>query len=246
MRVRLMTWNMHIGIGMDGRLDLERIAAEISAERPDLVALQEVDAYRPRTACAAQWRELARATGMAACYGPNVTLPQDAQPDGDRMPARWVQQYGNAVLTRLPVAAAELHLLTYRSEGEGYKEQRGCLEVETPDFICLATHWGLDQQERMGQSADLLRLAARAEASGKPVVILGDLNAVSVAPEIAPLRERMTDAGAGAGPTFPADRPVRRIDYCFLPRSWRVAAARVVPSEASDHRALVVDVESGA
>ncbi len=247
MRLRLMTWNIHIGIGLDGRLDLARVAAEITAQNPDLVALQEVDAYRPRTGLAVQWRELGRLTGMSAFHGAYVTsVHEDAPVDAGRVPARWVEQYGTAVLTRLPVTAVEPHLLTYRSEGEGYKEQRGCLEVETTAFTCLGTHWGLHLEERRGQSADLLRLAERAEAAGRPAVIMGDLNALSVSPEVMPVRQRMLDAGAGAGPTFPADKPERRIDYCFAPKTWRVLQALVVPTEASDHRALVVEVETEA
>ena len=98
----------------------------------------------------------------------------------------------------------------------------------------------------MGQMQDLVRLAERAEAAGRPAVIMGDLNSLSVSPEIMPLRARMRDAGAGAGPTFPADQPERRIDYCFVPKAWGVIAAQVVPTSASDHRALVVDIETGA
>ncbi len=41
--LRVMTYNIHIGIGMDKKLDLQRIADVINRERPDLVGLQEVD-----------------------------------------------------------------------------------------------------------------------------------------------------------------------------------------------------------
>ena len=43
--LRLVAYNIHHGEGMDGKLDLERIARVIAAEKPDLVALQEVDHY---------------------------------------------------------------------------------------------------------------------------------------------------------------------------------------------------------
>ena len=38
-----MSYNIHVGVGMDKKLDLQRIADVINAERPDLVGLQEVD-----------------------------------------------------------------------------------------------------------------------------------------------------------------------------------------------------------
>jgi len=46
---RAMTYNIHHGEGVDGRLDIERIAALIRDERADLVALQEVDRGVERT-----------------------------------------------------------------------------------------------------------------------------------------------------------------------------------------------------
>ena len=240
--MRLLTWNLHAGVGGDGRLDLARIGAEIAALDPDLAALQEVDAYRPRSGHVNQWRELGRMTGLAAFYGSNLTeVGADADaPPGH--PGRFVRQYGNCVLTRLAVQAVENHWLSDRAEGEGSREQRGCLQVDTPAATFLVTHWGLHAEERRAQSRDLLALADRAE---RPALVLGDLNAVSVSPEISALRERFRDAGAGAGPTSPADRPQRRIDFCFVPPTWRVSAARVVQSGASDHAALLIEVEPG-
>lgn len=42
-RVRIITYNTHHGAGVDGRLDLERIARVIEAADPDVVLLQELD-----------------------------------------------------------------------------------------------------------------------------------------------------------------------------------------------------------
>jgi hypothetical protein len=47
--VRVMSYNIHVGVGMDKRLDLRRIADIINNERPDLVGLQEVDRGVERT-----------------------------------------------------------------------------------------------------------------------------------------------------------------------------------------------------
>lgn len=246
MRLRLLSWNLHACIGTDGRLDVARIAALICALKPDVAALQELDAYKERTGWINQWRSLGRATGLSAFYGANLMAVADAPPPNAPAghPGRWVGQYGVAVLTGLRVRAVENHLLTYRAEGPGYKEQRGCLEVETDVATFLCTHWGLHQEERLGQCRDILALADAALQVGNPAVVLGDLNAVSIAPEIVPLRERFRDAGAGAGPTIPADGPRQRIDYCFVPRAWRVMEAQVLPTDASDHCGLLVDVET--
>ncbi|HSK64878.1 MAG TPA: hypothetical protein VK893_13585 [Pyrinomonadaceae bacterium] len=41
--LRVMTYNIHAGVGMDKKLDLQRIANVINSERPELVGLQDVD-----------------------------------------------------------------------------------------------------------------------------------------------------------------------------------------------------------
>src|SRR6267142_588334 len=47
--LRVMTYNIHVGVGMDKKLDLPRIAGVINAQHPDLVGLQEVDRGVTRT-----------------------------------------------------------------------------------------------------------------------------------------------------------------------------------------------------
>ena len=47
--LRLMSYNIRHGVGLDGRLDLERIAEVINREHLDIVALQEVDSVTQRT-----------------------------------------------------------------------------------------------------------------------------------------------------------------------------------------------------
>src|ERR1043166_1240431 len=47
--IRVMTYNIHVGVGMDKKLDLPRIAAVINKQHPDLVGLQEVDRGVERT-----------------------------------------------------------------------------------------------------------------------------------------------------------------------------------------------------
>src|SRR5258705_229949 len=47
--LRVMTYNIHVGVGMDKKLDLQRIPDVVNAEHPDLVGLQEVDRGVTRT-----------------------------------------------------------------------------------------------------------------------------------------------------------------------------------------------------
>ena len=70
-RFRLMTYNLHHGEGMDGRVDLERIAEIIRREGADIVALQEVDRGVARTARRDLSGELAALTGMTCLFSNN-------------------------------------------------------------------------------------------------------------------------------------------------------------------------------
>ena len=42
-RLNVMSYNIHVGVGMDKRQDLARIAEVIKLHRADIVGLQEVD-----------------------------------------------------------------------------------------------------------------------------------------------------------------------------------------------------------
>src|SRR5438270_1349612 len=65
----VMTYNIHHGAGMDGKVDLPRIAEVIKRSGADLVALQEVDRITLRTSRIDQCKELGRLTGMHAYFG---------------------------------------------------------------------------------------------------------------------------------------------------------------------------------
>jgi endonuclease/exonuclease/phosphatase family metal-dependent hydrolase len=64
-KLRVMTYNIHIGIGMDKQLDLPRIAGVINAQDPDLVGLQEVDRGVTRTQGIDEIVELAKLTSAS-------------------------------------------------------------------------------------------------------------------------------------------------------------------------------------
>jgi len=86
---RVMTYNIHHGEGLDGKVDLQRIADLIKREQADIVALQEVDKGVERTARRDCPGELAALTGMSCVFSNNYHYQGG--------------EYGNAVLTRFPV-----------------------------------------------------------------------------------------------------------------------------------------------
>jgi len=71
-KLRVMTYNIHVGVGVDKKLDLQRIADVINDQHPDLVGLQEVDRGVKRTQGVDQIAELARLTRMQFVFAHNL------------------------------------------------------------------------------------------------------------------------------------------------------------------------------
>ena len=84
--LRVMTYNIHVGVGMDKKLDLQRIADVINAEHPDLIGLQEVDRGVKRTEGKDEIGELAAMTHMDYAFAHNLDYQGG--------------QYGVAILSR--------------------------------------------------------------------------------------------------------------------------------------------------
>ena len=83
--VALLSYNIHHGEGMDGKIDLRRIAAVIKSVSPDAVVLQEVDRRAERSGGVDQAGELAQLTGLKMIFGRTIELQGG--------------QYGNAILS---------------------------------------------------------------------------------------------------------------------------------------------------
>ena len=70
--IRVLTYNIRHGEGMDHKIDLPRIAKVIVAAKPDIVALEEVDQGTRRASGVDQPAEFARLTGMNVVFGRNI------------------------------------------------------------------------------------------------------------------------------------------------------------------------------
>lgn len=232
-QLRVLSYNIHHGEGVDGKLDLPRIAEVIKSVQPDLVALQEVDRGTQRTNRVDQPAELARLTGLNVAFGGNII-----HQGGD---------YGNAVLSRLPIRRYKNHLLPSLDGGE----QRGVLEVEVemPDgggMLLLATHFDhrRDDRERLASAQAINDLLA--ERTNGPAVLAGDLNDVPDSQTLRRLEACWSRVNEQPLPTIPVDQPTRQIDFIlFRPAErWKTIEVRVLDEAvASDHRAIFAVLE---
>src|SRR5919106_1419322 len=136
------------------------------------------------------------------------------------------RQYGTAVLSRFPILSSHNTLLPRPRGGE----QRGLLEtvlnVRGVRVRFANTHLQHNSaEERLAQTQRIAELLGDPE---DPTVLVGDLNAVPEAPELAPLWPIFEDAAAGAGNTYPADAPDRRIDYVLATPDVGLRGAEVL------------------
>ncbi|MGH3736700.1 MAG: endonuclease/exonuclease/phosphatase family protein [Micromonosporaceae bacterium] len=245
MRLRVLTYNIHHGVGMDRRLDLERIARVIAGSGADLVALQEVDRhFAPRSGFVDQAGWLGDRLGMHHAYGGSLDLDPD-EPDRPR------RQYGNALLSRHPIEECGTTLLP-RCEVSRNPEDRsllsGQLRAGEVTVRVYTTH--LHQSTQQGRLRQARRVRELIGAPAEPVILLGDFNAAPGTEEVREigrgLRDAWREAGRwGRGHTFPAIWPRIRIDYVMASARFAVTGARVPRTRASDHRPVVVDLQLG-
>ena len=232
--LRVMTYNIHVGVGMDKKLDLQRIADVISAERPDLVGLQEVDRGVERTEGKDEIAELAKLASMHYAFAHNLDYQGG--------------QYGVAILSRFAIQKLDHRKYENRREAE----RRGMLRVETQIdgriFNFVTTH--LDYQHADGRLFETEQMLKFLEGIGGPLIVVGDFNDEPAGEAYKLILTKFYDswlkAGArGPGLSYPADKPVKRIDYVFTRQSDPIRAKKawIVSTLASDHLPLVTDLE---
>lgn len=234
---RVMTWNIAAGHG-----DLSKIADVIRDANPDVAALQEVDVHwNERSGFVDQAAALGQALGMDVRFAPIYQLASAGS-----APAR---EFGLAILSRHPIVEFHNHPLARLSTQSNATDPESmpgfpdaAIEIRGVRVRVFTTHldYRADPRVRRLQVAETMTRLATVTG---PVLLMGDLNAPPDAPELAPLFQRLTDAwpagGAGAGLTYPADKPVRRIDYVLVSSDFSVQETRVLATEASDHRPVV-------
>lgn len=236
--LRVMTYNIHHGEGMDSIVNIDRIAKVIRDANVDIVALQEVDRGVERTKKIDIITMLAEKTDMAYAFGKNI----DYQ-GGD---------YGNGLLTRFPIL--EERNLHYRMIREG--EQRGLLQlvldVRGQEIVVMNTHidYRQDDAERILNVGEIRDSEKRYRP--RPVLVCGDFNDIPASRTGMLMKEDFVDswemAGSGDGFSYSTSEPVKRIDYIFVakppagtPLILRPISARVLHTDASDHLPVVVE-----
>jgi endonuclease/exonuclease/phosphatase family metal-dependent hydrolase len=231
----VMTYNIHHGVGIDGVLDLERIAVPIETSGADVIGLQEVDNHwSARSNWVNQPAWFAERLEMHYVYAANLDLP----PVDPGEPRR---QYGTAILSRYPIKDVTNTLLPRYPTGEQRGLAVATIKVRGAELRFANTHLTSNNNaERLEQAQKLISLLG---TSTTPTLLVGDLNARPDAPEIktltAVLADTWPEVGDGPGDTIEADNPTARIDYLLHSPQVTPISAMVPATLASDHLPVV-------
>lgn len=248
--LRVLTYNIHSCIGMDGMVSTARIARVIAHYQPDVVALQELDVDRAKTDHIDQAEMIADELSMDIHFHPVKHLERG--------------RFGNAILTDLPmrkVKADQLSVPDPNRKGLSkrlpFNEPRGAVWTEI-DFHgqavnMITTHLGLTPRERREQVDTLLsdEWLNSPDCQG-PTILCGDFNATPRQAAIKRLSGRLKNAqielyGKAAKKTFAGRYPTICIDHVMVDSSTKIkeviVANHSLAKVASDHLPLIVDLE---
>ena len=227
-------------MGMDRRRSEARIAEVIDQMSVDVVALQELDLGRQRSAGADQTKIIAEQLGWYSHFYPAMRRDD--------------QQYGNAILSR--------YQLTFRRAIElpgrppfFCRENRAAIEVNVETGLgnihIINTHLGLGWRERVIQTQLFTNAEWRAAIGGDtPLILLGDFNSLRGSRPYRTLNRHLHDVRElirATEPirTFPTRFPLLAVDHIFVNRAVQPLSVTVHRSPlariASDHFPLMAE-----
>ena len=234
--LKVMTYNIHHANPPSEtvKIDVEAIARVINQEKPDLVALQEVDVHTERSGKQLdQARELARLTGMKSFFMKALDYQGG--------------EYGIAVLSKYPIVDSAGYLLPRDPSLGGEDRAVASIMVQLPGkkkIIFASTHLDLKESNRLSQAKALI---GHFEKSGLPMVLGGDFNALKSSPVINLFDQHFTrTCRDDCAPTIPVVNPNRTIDFIMYKtmRSFKVVNTRAINEQyASDHLPVVAELE---
>ena len=216
--MKLLSWNIQWGRGMDRRVDLARILQTIRRLGDfDVICLQEVAVNFPGLPGSHGEDEVAELGSLLPGYTPIFGVATDV-PDG----RRGRSLFGNAIFSRLPVGQVWRHLLPWPAETDAPSMQRVLVEAVVESDVgplrVMTTHLEYYSQHQRETQIDAIRrlhAEAYAMAARKPIpeerggsfevfprpaeaLLCGDMNFPAWAPE----RQQMLAPLAGGEPAF--------------------------------------------
>jgi len=223
--VTVLTYNIHHGTDKDEIDQLQQMGQFIRQSGVDLVGLQEVDSVCRRSGGVDQMKKLGEITGMHYAFVRHFAYQGGA--------------YGQGILSRYPISEIKNNRLTLLKKDSTRESLALISAVVTfprkKNILFASAHFALDEATRMIQASETVALFASRDM---PVIFTGDLNATPEKNEIRYLDTLFTTTDPAHHLTYPADKPVKSIDYIFVNTAYfdRVLSFKVPDVNYSDHR----------
>ncbi|MFO8058405.1 MAG: endonuclease/exonuclease/phosphatase family protein [bacterium] len=226
-RLSLASYNIRRTFGRDKKYSPERIARVLCELDAEVIGLQEVDSRLFSESGLDQLSYLAEEAGYWSIAGPTVYNENS--------------NYGNALLTRLPVLSIQridLSVAGREPRGAVYAE----LEKDGWPISLITTHLGLKRKERLYQVKRLLELIDVKQR----MVLMGDFNEWKVKS----LPTRLLEDRFGKEVrmrTYPTWLPLFRLDWIWVVPRQAIREVKTHSSPeariASDHLPVRANVE---
>lgn len=218
--LNVMTFNIRHGKGMDDVVFLERIIDEIKKSDSDIIGLQEVDRYNPRSGFKDQMKELGDALNMFWVFSPSLNFG--------------LTQYGNAILSHYPIVSSDIVVLP--SENETRTLLYADILMDSEKIRVYNTHLSVSNADRKQQMPLVLEVI---QLSEKPTILLGDLNMEITHPLMSELKQKWNRAEPGR-PTLHSGIEV---DYIFYNFDVTSIEAWTQPTLSSDHHPVMANIK---
>lgn len=213
----LLSYNIARG----GYGSADKLAAQILAQRPDLVTLQEANMLRPGE----RERLLSHFAGYHSAStrsGELLTL------------SRWPIKSNREIV--LPNTTRRFLVTDLGAFS--------LINVHLSTVLVSGALRGKVPETRDKRAVQVQTLLAEAERLQWNVVLAGDFNTPPRGALYRQLKGQLDDAweegGRGTGWSYSSKLPMLRIDHVFAPRNMAVRSAQVLDTGGSDHRGLLV------
>lgn len=242
--LRVMSFNIRHGQGMNDMVSLKNIATEIERSGAVIIGIQEVDRFLPRSDLQDQPAELARLLKMHVCYSPSEDRHNSSKTSAyirDKDEQSGLDgQYGNAVLSRFPIISHQFHYLP--SDHERRSLLWAEIEINGSKLNFFCTHLGLDKADQTVQMDVLLDVI---KSTSGAMVLLGDFNMTPENPLLTKLSSAIHKVPLGDNVTTYAGRKgeIIEIDHLFTNLPLDKEAAWTQVTDASDHHPLLAQIQ---
>lgn len=227
--IRVLTYNIFHGERTDGTIDMDLFAEIINEQKPDLVALQEVDKFVARSGNIDIVEELSKRTGMKGYFGKYRDYGGG--------------EFGAAVLSNFPVEEFTT-VPAYLSFQGNYKTYNFAKVKIAKDVYIYFSSVHLQHkfpEDRLVQAGELIT-HFKNEFKQSPLILAGDFNGVPDSEEMNVIFEHFIEADKNFTNTFSTRSALtKKIDYILFPKNqkWKVFETKVIcRSDASDHCAV--------